>query len=458
MLPPLPAQRISVIAERVRRLLGASRGGRAMTATLSNVAAQLASSVAQLMTVPLVLNRLGSDAWGAWAAALSLVGFASLFDLGLGNSLVTLVATAEGTGDRSKLRGVTSAALLAVSIAGFTIATTGLLAWHLVPRLPAQLARLGLLEVHRGPALLAILITVIALPATMSNRIRMGLQRGHRAAFWQTVSSILAPFVLWGLLELHLGFWSLPIALVGTSAMVSLIGTAVLFTGEVPALALPLPRPEWSELRETLRSGFGYWGLQVATVISFQLDALVLSSQLGLKQAAVYSATGKLFWLVSTVLSLGLGPLWPAYTEAIASGNAEWVRRTFRRSLLGSIALALIGVAVLAPMANPLLGLWTRGALQAPTPLVAAFGAWTLLTAISGPVSIVLNATRAFRFTLIAALISTPVNFALSVALTARFGLIGPVLGSVTAQLTCVLLPLYFLRRRTLAVVFPEGT
>ena len=53
---------------------------------------------------------------------------------------------------------------------------------------------------------------------------------------------------------------------------------------------------------------------------------------------------------------------------------------------------------------------------------------------------------------------STPVNFALSVALTARFGLIGPVLGSVTAQLTCVLLPLYFLRRRTLAVVFPEGT
>jgi hypothetical protein len=73
--------------ERYRRI--------ALTAA-SGLAAPSVTMVVGLVTVPLVLAYLGKERYGLWTAITTVVTWATLFDLGLANGLVSLVSRVHG--------------------------------------------------------------------------------------------------------------------------------------------------------------------------------------------------------------------------------------------------------------------------------------------------------------------------------------------------------------------------
>ena len=64
---------------------------------LLNLVGHLAPLLAALIFVPPLISRLGTERFGFLALAWVLVGYFSLFDLGLGRTLSRLVAERIGT-------------------------------------------------------------------------------------------------------------------------------------------------------------------------------------------------------------------------------------------------------------------------------------------------------------------------------------------------------------------------
>ena len=67
----------------------------------------------------------------------------------------------------------------------------------------------------------------------------------------------------------------------------------------------------------------------------------------------------QMFGLISTVLAMALSPLWPAYGEAIARGDHDWVKQTLYRSIILSVGVAAclsVGVGDFRTMAAQAMG------------------------------------------------------------------------------------------------------
>ena len=98
--------------------------------------------------------------------------------------------------------------------------------------------------------------------------------------------------------------------------------------------------------------------LQIVIAVAYSSDNLVISQILGSSKVAEFAVPAQMFGLINTVLSMALSPLWPAYGEAFARGDHDWVKRTFYRSLALAIGVAAVASSLLVIAGPWLLKLW----------------------------------------------------------------------------------------------------
>ncbi|TBL27031.1 hypothetical protein EYA84_30185, partial [Verrucosispora sp. SN26_14.1] len=70
-------------------------GARLTRNTLSMLGARIVMALAGLVSLPVVYQHLGPEAFGVWVLLTGLLAVVALFDLGLGSALVREVAAAE---------------------------------------------------------------------------------------------------------------------------------------------------------------------------------------------------------------------------------------------------------------------------------------------------------------------------------------------------------------------------
>ena len=99
-----------------------SHHGRLIRDSLINLAGQGLPLIAAIVAFPLLVNGLGPDRFGVLALAWVLVGYASLFDFGLGRALTQLVAQRFGSGQGSDVPALAWTGLAAMSVAGIVVA------------------------------------------------------------------------------------------------------------------------------------------------------------------------------------------------------------------------------------------------------------------------------------------------------------------------------------------------
>ena len=74
--------------------------------------------VAALATIPVMVISLGTDLYGLYIICTSLIGFMTLVDLGIGQTVIKYVAEYEATDKRAKVQPVLNVALLIYLVIG----------------------------------------------------------------------------------------------------------------------------------------------------------------------------------------------------------------------------------------------------------------------------------------------------------------------------------------------------
>src|SRR5437667_4284659 len=80
--------------------------------TVWNLLGSGAPMLLAVFCIPILIRGLGTDRFGVLTLAWALIGYASLFDLGLGRALTQLVAQKLGTGDEREVPQVVWTSLL----------------------------------------------------------------------------------------------------------------------------------------------------------------------------------------------------------------------------------------------------------------------------------------------------------------------------------------------------------
>lgn len=437
----MTAEVLSVDDAKAERERGRRRLRRAGATSVSTFAARLAGFGSFLLLVPLTVPYLGKERYGVWMTLLSLVALLGITNLGMGNALITLIARTDAAGDEQQAgRYVSTAVVLFVAIS----LILGVVAVATFPIIPWA----SVFNVSQGPlstdasraAAVLVAVYLIGIPVGIVTQIRLGYQEGYANAVWDVAGSILTVAAV--VIVVASG-WSLPV-LVAAAAAAPLVSTACNFTilcRKRPALRPRLRNAVRSQARVLLRFGGLYFVLQLAVIVGYSSDNFVAAQVLGPEAVTQYALPSRLALAGISLIAIFIMPLWPAYAEGLERHDAEWVLRTFRRSLVASTTVATLGAALFVAFGGPIVRLWSRGEVNPGRLLLMGLGAWLVLGSAGNALAAFLNAAQIVRLQVICASLMAVTNIILSVILARSIGIAGLIWGTVISYAVFVVIP-----------------
>jgi len=423
------------------RLLNDLRYRRIATAVVSGGAARALSSLLTLFTLPLAVRYLGAERYGVWATVVSVAIWVNLLDLGIAASLTNLISHAYARHDETEAARAFSSAL-AVTLAAVGLAASFFVfLWSRVNWIALFNASPSLETEVRLTVLIATLLTLANLPLNLAGKVFAGYQELH------TYNTTLGLRALSSIVGLVVGIWlrvSMPALFLLSFGSVTAVGIATmlwLVFWHKPWLIPRVRLVTRAKTLDLLGSGWSFLLIQVAAMVVFSTDNIIVSHYLGAAEVTPYSVTWRVVSYGSALQVLVFPALWPAYAEAHARGDIPWIRRTFAIAMQTTIALNAAWAAFLVVFGRVGIRLWAGPAAVPPRPLLLAMALWSVIAGFMTAESCLLAALNRTRLQAIVSVLAAAVNLALSIVLVTRIGSLGVILGTIISYLLVLVVP-----------------
>jgi O-antigen/teichoic acid export membrane protein len=393
------------------------------TNVLFNVASQVWLTLLVIVTVPIVLHRIGAAAYGVFVLASLMLGYTALLDLGLTPAVVRSIAVHNARDDQVRLEKVLGTALtlliVLALVGGGVIALVTPLAVTSILHVPFSLqgdARFVLYVAAAGFACNMVLLLFVA--------IAQGLQRmdlfasrtlllGSATAVAQVTAVLLGGGLRW-------------LALVTIAINVlSLLVFMVVARRLLPQVRVR-PRFDRSALGELARFGSFKFLNQAAVQVIFHVDRLIVAAFLPIAAVAYYGVPVSMCQKFILVQQGITGAFFPAASELHALNEPRRLQRLY-------LSAAKLGVVALIPLAIlpsllawPILDAWIGPAFaDRSAPILAVLALAYGLIAVSAVSGFAADATGHPDWNAGLTIASAVVNLTLTLILVPRIGAVG---------------------------------
>ncbi|MDW5267880.1 MULTISPECIES: lipopolysaccharide biosynthesis protein [Acidobacteriaceae] len=429
--------------QRIRRRISEDpRLGRILHGGASALVSRGVALLVSAITLPLTIRYLGPLQYGIWITISTTVVMLAVMDLGIANTLTNMISQAYAHDDRGAAqRYYATAFWSSVSIS----TVLGLIALMLWPHM-----NWGDLFHLQNPALIhevslcvaiALGFFLLSLPLNLVHRILSGYQQTQITNYFTLMSNILSLIVIVTVIKLR-----------GSLVTLMLMYSCALLFGNVllniwvnlwdrPWL-MPSPRfIRRAVVSDLMSTGMGFFVLQLAGIVVFNSDNLIITHYLGAADVTPYSVTWRLAGYAAVLQTAVLPSLWPAYAEAYARGEYGWVRRMFWNTVKVAMGAVAIAVLILSFFGQWLIR-WYAGPAAVPTALLLfAICAWTLLCAGMELQACLLAAINRIKVQGILSVFAAALNIVLSIYLVKRLGSLGVILGTILSYLLILVVP-----------------
>jgi O-antigen/teichoic acid export membrane protein len=242
----------------------------------------------------------------------------------------------------------------------------------------------------------------------------------------------------------------LVLAYSGSGLVVSLICSIWLFGYAKPWLKPSIRAVDLSTARNLFETGWKFLAVSVFWMINSQTDNLIISHFLGPGAVTPYSVAFRLFSYTVVFQSFAVFALWPAYTEARARGDFQWIQRAFKANVLFSLISSAPFAILFIFFGQRVIRLWAGEAAVPQFSLLVWMAIWNLLLASLSAATCLLRAFSHLTGMTAYGSITAVANIALSIVLVQRWGVNGVVFASVMSVGLFSYLPIFLEARRVL--------
>lgn len=392
--------------------------------TLWNLVGTAIPMVVGLALIPFTLGRLGSEAFGILTLIWGLIGYFSVFDLGVGRALTVQISQLDTNGRGAEIGPILRAGMLLTCCAGVLGA---LFIGVLAPMLASQWLKIS--PALQDDAQLAFFIAAVGVfPTTLASGLRGALEGLNRFAA-SNVSRIAL-----GVWMFVLPAWSVVVhgPHLGLVAIYLVLGRFLVVLVMVLQLRSHLFSARGAFAKWHLQAlwNYGVWVTVTGIVGPLMVygDRFFVSAAVGADQLPLYTIPQDILLRLLLIPMALTGALLPRLAGMDADGAAIAYRQTYRR-----VGLAMLLVcAIAAVFAYPAMALWISrefASAALPVVLVLCVGVW--VNSLASVPYTLLHAKGNPRLTAIYHMAELLLYLFALWILSSRFGLVGAALAWV---------------------------
>lgn len=359
----------------------AQRRSRMISAVLTSGASKVFALLVQIFALPLALKVLGETRYTAFLTLQSVVGWISIFGLGLAPSLPKFIAAARAAGDRKDEHAFVMTAIIATLLLS-ALAFAGLSAIGALfgPVALVPMRSIPVAELQLG-FYAAAAISCLSLFGSIDPAIRAGSHELHRANICALIANVVVLLDLFVFARHSLPLWAFFVLLNLPIALFQLLDLIMLLF-QRPYLA----RGGFSFV-STIRRISSHSGNALLIQMSFALIVYIPTVAMAhfstAHETAVFGSIALEMFFALASLNLIFQPLTQAMANAHSHNDADWVRHGYARSLL-----LLTGIGLLAAVLGGTIGpwvtrIWLGHGVEMSHLLGAAFGIYFMVASLA---------------------------------------------------------------------------
>lgn len=311
-----------------------------------------------LITVPLLLTKLGKDGTGIVMLAKSVLGVGGMMSLGMGQATLKFVSKYNALGDRSRVFAVINTTLSYYALLG---GCAGFVVFFGAEWLATAAFKIA--SENQAAATLAFQVAGVGLIGTLiSDAIGAALKGFERFDLVVTTEVIMQLVLLVGQVAVLLGGHGIvEIVMVLVAGRVLNVGMkAWLLCGHAaPGLRL---YPQFD--REVIRESFGYgvytWVGDLLNKVRTEGPPFVLGASVGTEAVAIYNIAVRLLSQFVSLLSSASAYLFPYISRVHEQGDHESVRRHYHQVTTIMVVLSAAGITPIFVCSEPVLQWWLK--------------------------------------------------------------------------------------------------
>ncbi len=388
----------------------------------------------QLLVIPILINSIGLEKYAAFALLQGLIGWFSLSNGGLGNSLQNYISELRACKrDYRDYISVTCSLLLILLL--ILIALFFVLSPLLGPVYLSEFDTITTSEKYSSFLLVA-LLSIVAGVSSIGYNIWFACQKGYLSNIVPAVASMIALSCVYFIIKSDVEnkfFWiifsyTFPFAIFSFSALWYQLIKLRTFLKWDKIIAKNLMTRAWN-----------FWSFSIMSAFVLQVDYIIISQYLSAHDIAVYVIATKIFSLLFFVYSALLSALWPVCAEELTKNNWDLVVGYIRRYIFYGGVLIIVGTIIVSVSMPIIVGLLSSSKnLVIPVSFVLTLGVYYIVRVWTDTFAMVLQSINYFRPIWIYVPIQAFLSIILQIILVKNFGIYGVVFGLISSFILTV--------------------
>ena len=308
-----------------------------------------------LLCIPPLISGLGTSAFGLLTLVWVVLGYFSIFDLGIGRALTLAVAARRATRQLVRINPMICTGLAVTAVLGLAgAAVLALLAGHLARLMGGT----DTLLIDQAQA--ALYAVAAALPFVTTTAALRGVLEAYDRFDITSAIRLGMGFITYGgplvVLQFQTGLVPVVVFLALARAFTWAVHVVAVWR-VLPAASLSPRELDRQELRPLLVSGGWMTVSNIISPLLSYLDRFVVAYVVGASLVAYYTTPYEAISRLTIIPEAVLGVLFPALGAAMAT-NPDRAKQLFGQSLRVMLAVMLPVTTVVVAFSHPLLALW----------------------------------------------------------------------------------------------------
>lgn len=397
--------------------------------------------------VPIILFYLGEVKYGVWTTILNVLSWISYFDVGIGNGLRNKLAERlidNNPEDEKNIRRYISSAYIMLAVIVLVIIFIGCILAKFINW--EQLFGVKIFDENLKLIMqLSIIFVGINFWLSLCKSIYYATQNNSKVGLMGVLQQLLMLLGVLFLIKLKRPSILLVAIFYGLSEfIISMIFSIFLFK-ENREFIPNIKYYSKNEAQETTNLGIKFFIVQIAALILFTTDNLIISRFIGPAEVTSYSIVNKLFSIGTAIFTMLVAPYWSRTAAAKAKNDYKLIKQDIT-SMYKLMGLGIIGVLILIFIFRPVTNIWLQRELYYPVGLIPLMGVYAVIFMWNAIYSQIANGLSMMNILIPVAIVQGIVNIPLSLLFLLKYdmGVVGVLLGTVCATLiSAVVIPYY---------------